>query len=1188
MDNLVKQAQALQSVLGDLSTLSTKDLVALYKKLESDGATGADFLDAFKAVFPEVVQPYVEAASEVANQWYGELAPDEPYTPTAVAAIDAVPHDRMMNSLEWAFRAAGTANPLTRLTGSAQRMVFDGARATILHNADVEKVTYSRLASPGACEFCRVMATRGAVYRSAHAAQAGHDNCHCVPAVSRGKLKFQRPGYYQDWDAEYIATVKQLEDEQIKPTLNAVLSKMRANELAASDSGPTLVAMSTKKSPAPADVAKWLDAEKQHQYDVSAWLSAEKSHAKKKAKAAAQAKYVAKKKATADWLAAEQQYQTDVAAWLTAEKVFNKKKAKAAAQAKYIANKKATVAWLKAEQVYNDQQAQMAAAAAAAKASAKLTAMGNAVANVDLKKAAKALAAAKHIAKKKGDTAKYDALVKMTPAEYVASKGQSITPKATTATTAKVTTPETGATAGLGTVSTATKPKVVVGELIDSPNALASTGQVLGTHGATVYTDSNSQKWLVKGPKNPKDQFLVNLDAASAELQAKSGLTTPATYIMTVGGKRQSVQYMFPGSTNAFPSGVSIATISDADLLTIQKHHALDWLMGNHDSHAGQFIRTGSGELVGIDKGQAFKYFSGDKLDWNYHPNAKHGTSEPIYNTLFRQYAEGEPGNLLDPSAGELALFIQKLQTIPDKEIRDLFRPYAEGAVKQGKLLAEANGSVPANDVDAFLNAVVARKNSLATGLTNYFDKAYKKRLTKVGTKPKSTTVTLPPGVDVSEGDSVDELFAEFDKAFAPVATADDLKKAAKALASAKYIAKKKGDTAKFNELSNLTPQLYWEQKIGASGQSVAQPGSSALPKQLSTNIQIAKWQKEFNKQFGPSGFFQPVKSMAVEKGIKLSEAIPEFNKEFGIHALSVDQMVNLMGYYGPTVQSKWITKYGDALGPGAAQEVWDKLKAQGKSTFVEPPKPVAIKQGTKYTPEHEQPAAELAKLGKSVIANPKASVGSADNPHIFDANGKATDWQQFGSLMSPQDQASWKANQYSAIKSYTGSGYSTMNAHARDDKVPSAKTKALDSAFYEHKPFEEHIVLSRGTHAVEFNDENSLGMKFNFANSTDVDALKVLEGETYVSKSFLSTSITTTPAFHNPVRILYKMKPGQRGIFVSGTPDQMNQLTSVGTQEREVILPRSQKMRVLEVRKSTGPSSFKVDVIVEVVDQPV
>ncbi|SII41200.1 ADP-ribosyltransferase exoenzyme [Mycobacteroides abscessus subsp. abscessus] len=1176
--------------------MSTKDLVALYKKLEGDGATGQELLDAFKAVFPEVVQPYIEAASDVANQWYGELAPEEPYKPTAVAAIDAVPPARMLNSIEWAFRAAGQAHPLNRLVGSAQRMVFDGARETILTNADAEQVKYARLASPGACEFCRLMATRGAVYRSARSAQAGHDNCHCVPAVSRGKLHFQRPGYYQDWDDEYVMIVRQLDAENVKPTLNAVLSKMRANAEAASNSGSTLVEMSTKASDTKAvKVHAWLSAEKKHNEAVAAWLDAEKVFTKKKAKAAAQAKYMAKKKqAAADtqaWLDAEAKFKADLPAWLAAEKDFNKKQSKAAAQAKYVAKKKAVTLWLKAEDQYKATQAQLKAAADAAKAAAEKAAKANATVNVDLKKASKALAAAKHAAKKKGDLTKYDELSQMTPAEYAASKGQAVAPKVTTAATAPVSMPETAATAKVGTASTATKPKTIVGELTDSPDVLASTGQVLGTHGATVYTDSKGQKWLVKGPKNPSDQFLVNLDAASAELQAKSGLTTPATYIMTVDGKRQSVQFMFPGSANAFPGGVSLDKISSADMLTIQKHHALDWLMGNHDTHAGQFIRTGTGELIGIDKGQAFKFFGGDKLDWNYHPNAKHGTPEPIYNTLYRQYAEGKlGGSLIDPSTGPLAQYIAGLQAIPDKEFRNMFRPYAESAAKSGKLLVEAHGTVPTNDVDAFLDAIVARKASLADDLNAYYGKAAVARQKVLGVAKPTIVVstTDKSGLAGASGGISDYLTPKFVGAqfvATPMATAEDLKKAGKALASAKYIAKKKGDTAKLAELSNLTPQLYWEQKNSVTTVITAPTATPATALAIDQQTQLAKWQSDFTAKFGTSGVFQPVKALAVQKGIKLSDAIPEFDKEFGIGVLSVEQMTNLMGFYGPAIQSKWITKYQDVVGEDQAQKVWKALAADGKTSFKEPPpppKPVVIKKGTKYTPEREQPDQLVKSMtGKGLITDDTKPLGSEENPHIFAVNN-ANDWKTFGSKITPQEKSDWVAGQYDQTRIYTGSSYTSINAHVRADKEPTDKIKTFDKAFHGHNTFEEYTILSRGTHPTEFNDKNSLDAKFGF-NST-LEELKVLEGETYVSKSYLSTSITTEPAFHNPVRILYKMKPGQRGLYVGGDTD--GNFVTQHSGEREVILPRNQTLKVIEVRKST--SSFKADVIVEVVDQPV
>ena len=39
-------------------------------------------------------------------------------------------------------------------------------------------------------------------------------------------------------------------------------------------------------------------------------------------------------------------------------------------------------------------------------------------------------------------------------------------------------------------------------------------------------------------------------------------------------------------------------------------HHILDWLASNHDVHGGNLMLTKEGELVGIDKGQAWKFIS--------------------------------------------------------------------------------------------------------------------------------------------------------------------------------------------------------------------------------------------------------------------------------------------------------------------------------------------------------------------------------------------------------------------------------------------------------------------------------------------------------------------------------------------------------------------------------------------------
>ena len=61
---------------------------------------------------------------------------------------------------------------------------------------------------------------------------------------------------------------------------------------------------------------------------------------------------------------------------------------------------------------------------------------------------------------------------------------------------------------------------------------------------------------LVKPPKNAKDGFLIDLDVATAQLQAKSGLVTPDIYAMTVDGKAE------PGSTvTVYVDGVPVGTV---------------------------------------------------------------------------------------------------------------------------------------------------------------------------------------------------------------------------------------------------------------------------------------------------------------------------------------------------------------------------------------------------------------------------------------------------------------------------------------------------------------------------------------------------------------------------------------------------------------------------------------------------
>jgi len=247
-----------------------------------------------------------------------------------------------------------------------------------------------------------------------------------------------------------------------------------------------------------------------------------------------------------------------------------------------------------------------------------------------------------------------------------------------------------------------------------------------GSHGMAVHEDPQGQ-WSLKQPK-PSLGFTVPLEAAAANLQRKVGLEAPESYAITHQGAPAVVSKWYPNSTQAFQRPPRLADLSPDDQMTIQKNHALDWLIGNHDSHVGNWLRTQDGKLVSIDKGQAAKYFGHDRLDPHFHPN--YYAREPIYNQLYRDHSQGL-GQLHDPRTGELGNFVKQVQSIPDEELKGMFRPYAEAAAKSGLLLNPDGDpsrdlgprTVAANDPEAFLHALVQRKNNLHNDLGEYHDR---------------------------------------------------------------------------------------------------------------------------------------------------------------------------------------------------------------------------------------------------------------------------------------------------------------------------------------------------------------------------------------------------------------------------------------------------------------------------------
>lgn len=237
MVSVISQTEALRKILTRLNTVATDRLLNLFGSMSD--AQPAALYTSMAQVVPDFAHQFVNAAALTTAQWYDELNPSSSYSARIPPAEQLVAPERIKKSLRWSVFSTGSAAPVDRMAGSLQRMIFDGSRKTVLYNAASEHVRWTRVARPDACEFCRVLATRGFVYhtqesaRKGHTIDANHDHCYCTAWPDRGRAKWVEPEYYALFRAEYNAAVDSLPpssfytDKGSNAYLKAILAKMR-------------------------------------------------------------------------------------------------------------------------------------------------------------------------------------------------------------------------------------------------------------------------------------------------------------------------------------------------------------------------------------------------------------------------------------------------------------------------------------------------------------------------------------------------------------------------------------------------------------------------------------------------------------------------------------------------------------------------------------------------------------------------------------------------------------------------------------------------------------------------------------------------------------------------------------------------------------------------------------------------
>lgn len=168
-------------LLDDVNDLASADVVALLRALE--GSTADEVRDVLLDALLPTLDPYTESSALLAAEAY-DLARAENgargrYRAEPVAPVSA---ERTNALARWSVSPlyapeVGSAEwdaMVSALLGGAQRIVADAARDTTAGNLLADDATgrrfYARVARPGCCAFCSMLASRGAEYDSEAAA----------------------------------------------------------------------------------------------------------------------------------------------------------------------------------------------------------------------------------------------------------------------------------------------------------------------------------------------------------------------------------------------------------------------------------------------------------------------------------------------------------------------------------------------------------------------------------------------------------------------------------------------------------------------------------------------------------------------------------------------------------------------------------------------------------------------------------------------------------------------------------------------------------------------------------------------------------------------------------------------------------------------------------------------------------
>lgn len=233
--------ESMRNQLGMINRIAADDLRAVWDTARK--LPGLEAREYMLQALEVIVETYGATAADISAEWWNEMMVDPEFLAKPVTAFE---QKQLKAKTRWGTAPiiTGETSAYERMAGVVQQAIFGAQRSTVEVNALWSKVGYARYARADACAFCRILASRGAVYGSKAAAmyvgsatvrkhyangkdrgyrlkpgrvrgvqKAGekyHDHCRCIVAPEFGHLDMNYPDHQEMFEEQYLEAVNLL------------------------------------------------------------------------------------------------------------------------------------------------------------------------------------------------------------------------------------------------------------------------------------------------------------------------------------------------------------------------------------------------------------------------------------------------------------------------------------------------------------------------------------------------------------------------------------------------------------------------------------------------------------------------------------------------------------------------------------------------------------------------------------------------------------------------------------------------------------------------------------------------------------------------------------------------------------------------------------------------------------------